>query len=97
MHSILLIVKKPDMATPNATQIWQMFSDNATKITKPNTDILLLTEGVWLIPWKGGLPFVSALVQAAKVLANSPVSYDKESFQLSYKALILDDGAEWSE
>ncbi|MBE0542010.1 MAG: hypothetical protein IH623_11530 [Verrucomicrobia bacterium] len=93
MHSILLIVKKPGTDVPENTQIWQRLLDTAAKIAKRTKGPMPLTEGVWLIPWKGGLPFVVELVQAAKASANSA----GEIVPLSYKALIIDEHAEWSE
>ena len=94
MHSILLFVQKPAIGTPDGDTIWQRFLNSASKITKQDTRISPIAEGVWLIPWKGILPVLAELVQAAKVLASSK---EVENFQLSYKALIIDEHSEWTD
>lgn len=85
MHSVLLVVQKPEVRTDNTTvlQAWNLLPHQVATQRSRNQAIEVLSEGVLCIPLDNGLPELAAMV-----------TWCVES-RLAYRTLFFEKKPEW--
>jgi hypothetical protein len=83
MHSVLIVLMKPDDSNRIESDRWKSFLANTKPPGSPASRIERLSETLWLIPVDHGLPLLADLVSWA------------EKHHIEYQGLFFDKKPEW--
>jgi len=83
MHSVLLVVDKPDAGDHVGNKKWRDFLGDIQSTIARSSEIEVLGERCWLIPLDKGVGTLASLV------------YFAEARDLTYRVLFFEDAPQW--